>query len=510
MRSPFSSSGSRDLPVTTRALVPWIVTGIFGAYLAASAFPLPVGPGSAYDVSAFGRLPVLANGRVQPFDSVARTGLLQIRGPVSALIDGFKAPQARPATIDPTEWLLEVLAKPDTADTRRIFPIKSHEVIGKLQLQAASRGTNYYAFNDLGLKALEINKQVQQFANVKPSDRAQWQEELLALRDKLTLYERLKNSLLPNSRLQQDAKGKPVAFDFAAELATYQTDLAEALRLDAARRQGGTERLEVAAEMRIRAFSRLFQLVSRMGALAVVPRANTTGPGTDWSNIGNVIVQSALGHQPVAPVAFFAGMSSAFAQGKPGTFNSRVAEYRDWLAANRPAPQVSKVRVEAFSNGLLPLVRAFVLYGVALVLVIVAWRTRSATVSRSALMIVLLASALHATGLVFATMLAGTPSWIAFAGWTLGATAGVTALVVERFRRNGIGTLASATIGLTALVAAYAVAPGGAASLFRNVLETSFLVAIGATVFVLYVGRESRTPRRPAMAPQSTLDSPMA
>jgi len=506
MRSPFRSSGSRDFPVTTRALVPWIVTGIFVAYLAASAFPLPVGAGSAFDVSAFGRLPVLANGRVQPFDSVARTGLLQIRGPVTTLIDGFKAPQARPATIDPTVWLLEVFAKPDTADTRRIFPIKSSELIGKLQLQAASRGTNYYAFKDLGPKASEIHAQIQKFANVKASDRTRWQEELIGLREKLTLYERLKNSLLPNSRLQQDAQGKPITFDFAAELATYQADLAEALRVDAARRRGGTERLDVAAEMRIRAFSRLFQFVSRMGVLAVVPRAKTTGPGSDWSNIGNVIVQSAQGHQPVAPVAFFAGMSSAFAQGKPDVFNSRVAEYRRWLAANTLAPQARKVRFEAFSNGLLPLVRAFVLYAVALVLVIVAWRTRSATVYRSALMMVLLASMLHAAGLAFATMLAGTPSWIAFAGWTLGATAGLTALVVDRFRRNGIGTLATAAIGLTALVTAYAVAPGGAASLLRNVLETSLLVAIGATVFVLFVSRESSTPRRPAM----TLESPVA
>src|SRR3954463_12935150 len=355
MRSPFSSSGSRDLPVTTRALVPWIVTGIFGAYLAASAFPLPVGPGSAYDVSAFGRLPVLTNGRVQPFDSVARTGLLQIRGPVSALIDGFKSPQARPATIDPTEWLLEGLAKPDTADTRRIFPIKSPEVNGKVQLQAASRGTNYYAFNDLGLKALEINKQVQQFANVKASDRAQWQEELVGLREKLMLYERLKNSFRPNSRLQQDAKGKPITFDFAAELATYQADLAEALRVDAGRRHGSTERLDVATEMRLRAFARLFQLVSRMGVLAVVPRPTMKGSSSDWTNIGSVVVQSSLGHEPPPAVAFFAGMSSAFAQGKPDAFNSQVAQYREWLAANGPAPEVRKSRFEAFSNALLPL-----------------------------------------------------------------------------------------------------------------------------------------------------------
>src|SRR3954447_199909 len=138
MRSPFRSSPNSDFPVTTRALVPWVVFGIFVAYVAAPSVPLPVGPGSGFDVTAFGRLPVQANGRVQPFDSVARTGLLQIRGAVTPLIDGLKAPQARPATIDPTVWLLEVLAKPDTADTRRIFPVKSRELIGKLQLQAAS------------------------------------------------------------------------------------------------------------------------------------------------------------------------------------------------------------------------------------------------------------------------------------------------------------------------------------------------------------------------------------
>jgi hypothetical protein len=62
-------------------------------YLAASAFPVPFRPGSGFDVAAFGRLPVWANGRVQPFDSVARTRLLQIRGPVTAPMDGFKAPR---------------------------------------------------------------------------------------------------------------------------------------------------------------------------------------------------------------------------------------------------------------------------------------------------------------------------------------------------------------------------------------------------------------------------------
>jgi hypothetical protein len=505
MRSPLSSSGSRDFPVTTRALVPWIVLGIFVVYLAASALSLPVRP-NGFDVTAFGSLPVWANGRVQPLDSIARTGLLQIRGPVTAPMDDFKAPRARPTTIDPSVWLLEVLAKPDTADTRRVFPISNRELLGKLQLEAASRGTNYYAFNDLGPKASEIQRQLQQAANTKASDRAQWQEELIALRDKLMLYERLKNSLEPNSRLQQDAKGKPVTFDFAGELAKYQVDLAEALRVDAGRRRGSTERLDAAAETRLRTFAALFQVVSRTGLLAVVPRPGMTGSSNQWTNIGSVVVQGALGRQPSPPVAFFAGMSSAFAQGKPDAFNSRVAEYRQWLAANGLAPEVRRAGFEAFSNLLLPLARAVVLYAVALILVGVARRTGSATVHRSALMMVLLASTLHATGLLFATILVGRPSWIAFSGWAIG----LTALVVGRSGRSGNGTLASAAIGLTALLAAYGVTPGGAASLLRNALETSLVVAIGATVFVLSVGRESRRARRSATAPQATLESPIA
>jgi hypothetical protein len=340
MRLPFQSSASRDFPVTAKALVPWIVCGIFVVYLAASA--LPVLSGNGFDVTAFGRLPVLANGRVQPFDSVARTTLLQIRGPVTPLIDGLKAPPARPAMIDPTVWLLEVLAKPDTADTRRIFPIKSRELLGKLQL-APGRGTNYYAFNDLGAKSSEIQKQHAQIPNTKASDRAQWQEELIALREKLMLYERLKNSLAPNSRLQQDAKGKPVTFDFAGELAKYQVDLAEALRVDVGRRSGSAERLDVPTEMRIRTFSALFQFVSRMGVLSMVPRSNTPGSSKDWSNIGSLLVKSAQGHQPPPAVRagqggrlqFSTGPISSVARGQRSRSGTEKGPLRGFL---QPAP----------------------------------------------------------------------------------------------------------------------------------------------------------------------------
>ena len=284
------------MPLNTKLLIPSIVLGM--------AVPLPARAADGFDAAAFGHLPVSASGHVQTFESAARRSLLQIRGTVNAM--------------EPTTWLLEVLAKPDPADTRPIFPIETRELIDKLQLKATSSGTNYYSFNDLGPKASEIQKQPQ-FA---------------PLRDKLVLYERLKNSLQPNSRLQREAKGKPIAFDFAAELAKYEADLKEALRVDAGRKSGSAERLAVPTEMRIRTFSRLFQFVSRTGLLSLVPPSNDKGSKAAWSNLGTVILESAQGHEPPAPVGFLAAISSAFAQGKPDAFNSQVVQYREWLTTN--------------------------------------------------------------------------------------------------------------------------------------------------------------------------------
>jgi hypothetical protein len=57
-------------------LLPWALLSLFLADVVAVFVPKPEG---AYHWRAFGSLPVLLNGRVQPFDSVGRNALLQIR-----------------------------------------------------------------------------------------------------------------------------------------------------------------------------------------------------------------------------------------------------------------------------------------------------------------------------------------------------------------------------------------------------------------------------------------------
>ena len=104
--------------------LPAIAVTAFLVYVAAAVFrPIPSAGG--FDVNGFGRLPVSLNGRVQPVDSAARLALLQIRGTVTVPEDGRGAWHVwgRTAGLSATGWLLEILARPDAADTRKVFPI---------------------------------------------------------------------------------------------------------------------------------------------------------------------------------------------------------------------------------------------------------------------------------------------------------------------------------------------------------------------------------------------------
>jgi hypothetical protein len=72
----------------------------------AAALRPPANPGK-FDVVGFSRLPLLVNGRVKPFDTVARTSLLvlQNRQRVGSPTSDFE--------LTPNEWLLDVLFRRD-------------------------------------------------------------------------------------------------------------------------------------------------------------------------------------------------------------------------------------------------------------------------------------------------------------------------------------------------------------------------------------------------------------
>lgn len=482
-----------------KRFLPWIILGVFLIHVAA-AMPRPRRSSEGFDLSEFGCLPVLMNGRVQPIDSVARLGLLQIRNAVTV-------PQERPPRmLDATEWLLEVLTKPDLADTRKIFLVDEPPLVAALGLEA---GPTYYAFKALEPKLGEIGKQTARISRIKATSRAAWEQECLKLRNALVIYERLKNSLQPNSFLQHEAEGKPIDYDLGALVAQYQVDLRSGVAAAVAREHGRKQELDTATEQRMREFARPFLSVSRVGLLSIIPPADPARARDRWQNIGTILVDSARTGQLPAPVAHFAAMSSAFAQGKPMEFNGEVAKYRQWLTAKGLEPEASKARSEFFNNRFQPFVRATGIYLVATILACASLRKRSTVLYRTAAALVILAWVVHTVGLLFDMMLEGRPpmtnvySSIIFAGW------GVVLLGVgvERLWRNGIGMVTAALAGLTTLIVAHSLAPGGGVELMRAALNISFWFATIALIIALRLGRDAGT--RPAPSVTEPIAGPM-
>ena len=87
--------------------LPWGIVGVMALWAISSLRP-PADP-SPFRIKEFSELPVLLNGRVQPMDSVARNSLLILRSKQSLALEDGKM-------MDATEWLLEMMTRPDKAD----------------------------------------------------------------------------------------------------------------------------------------------------------------------------------------------------------------------------------------------------------------------------------------------------------------------------------------------------------------------------------------------------------
>jgi hypothetical protein len=496
--------------------IPAIIAAIFLFYTAA-AIRWPGHPSGTFDLAAFGRLPVSMNSRVQPIDSIARMGLLRIRGTVTLPVDNVGVATRvvriiRPATgsLTATEWLLELMTKPDQADARRVFPISDPTLVRTLGLSA---GPGYYTFKDLAPRLPELGKQSARLATVKVAQRAPWERELLKLRSGIFIYERLKNSLQPNSLLQQSAKGKPVSYDFAGFLSGYVTDLKAGVEAAIAREHGNTQSLDKKTEDRMRTFARPFAMVARAGSLWPIPPDAPKSGRDHWQNLGDVLIDSARTGQLPLSVGYYAAMSSAYVKGKPDVFNQEVANYRDWLIDKGCGLDVSRASSEFLINGFQPFVRATAVYSIAFVLLCVSWRRRSPALYRSAALLLVLGLALHATGLLSDMMLEGrlpttnVYSSIMLAGWCVALLGGA----VERARHNGVGILVATLAGVSAVIAAHGLAAGGTVALSRAVLDLTFLAAaVAATLIVWLTAEGGRTGHRMITQPARRMTAPLA
>ncbi len=412
-----------------RRFLPWAPLAAAACWVAATV--APEGSAGPYDLAGLGRVPVLADGRVKPLDTVARTGLL--------LLQGRQRLEAGSGEIPPMGWLLDVFYRPEIADTYSCFRIDNADLLTVFGLAPADgTGGVRFSYDQMRSGLPELDRQARLAGEADAAERSVFQRAVIALENRISLYDRLKYGLEP------PGEGRLLTL-----IATQ------------------PERARIA-----------FGAMDTQSPIRVIP----PGPGEpseQWRTAGRGFLEATAAGAPDPALMAYARIGAAWRELSPAKFNAAVDGLAAGLALRAPGP-VARAGWEAVFNRAAPFYTSLVLYVAAFILGAVSWLRWREQLGRTALHLMALAFVLATVGIAARMWLEGRPpvtnlySSALFIGW---GAAGLC-LILERIHRNAIASVAGSLIGFATLVIAHNLSlSGDTMEMMRAVLDSNFWLA---------------------------------
>ena len=447
-----------------KRLIPTLVLLLGALYLAS---PLLRPTKSDFNLDGFGRIPVVANGRTKPLDSVARNTLLLLQGRQRVVTpDG--------TSLTPTAWLLDVFFRPDRADTYKHFEIVNPGLLDVFGLKIEEGdGKKRFSYLQLTPKLEELDRQAGLAEGVESAVRTPYQRAVVNLRNHVIFYQQLKHSLV-----------MPDGSDFLAELLRLQDNLEAGIEAVRSRENGKPTNPELASF--VRQMGSKFLRMEQIGSLLVVPPA----PGaadTHWSKAGNALLGTFQNNAINVHALTFAGLQRTWNQQNAEQFNTLLAKQRA-EAESSYADVLKKTDAEVRFNQAEPFYTSITLYVLAFLLAVFSWLKWPDALQRSAYYLILLAWVATTTGIFMRMWIEGRPpvtnlySSALFVGW---GSVGLC-LILEKIFRNGIGSVAAALTGFcTLLIAHHLSLTGDTLEMMRAVLDSNFWLATHVVVITI-------------------------
>ncbi|MFQ5601230.1 MAG: cytochrome c biogenesis protein [Candidatus Krumholzibacteriia bacterium] len=174
-----------------RSIVAWLlpasVLGLCVLYLGSALRP-PKEEG--FQLSRFGRLPVVDQGRIKPIDTLARIGLMVLSNKQTMWLDGVRGTSDRDEVdnhvkIPAVHWLLDVMTRPERARQYTVVRIDHPDV---LSLIDAERGRKYFSIDEILSHRQSLAEQIDRARAVPANELTPFQRQLLRLSQKLEVY----------------------------------------------------------------------------------------------------------------------------------------------------------------------------------------------------------------------------------------------------------------------------------------------------------------------------------
>ena len=458
-----------------KKIFPILILLIMAGYALSKLRP-PMNP-AEFDVVGFSKLPVLLNGRLKPLDTVARSSLLQLQGRqtvdpaetaasrwdrIIALMRGNPLPE-----LTPIEWLLDVSFRSERADTYKTFEITHPELLALFDLKEEDgHGKKRFSYTQLSGKFGELDRQAKLARQVENAARSTFQSAVVQLYGNLIHYQRLRHSLV--------APGRP---DFLGDLLRLQENaVAWSAAVKAKFDQRPHDEAAAAAAMDIG--QHFADMGNISGPYLVVPPP-VGGDPNDWKPVGGVLLETFRSGRVDSTALAYAGFARTWRNGEPKRFNELLALYRADLSKRFPE-RLTKSDTETRFNAAQPFYTSAVLYGFAFFLAFASWLVWPDALQRSAYWITGLAWLLATGGIITRMWLEGRPpvtnlySSALFVGWA----AVLLCLVLEKFFKNAIASVAAGAIGCATLIIAHHLSlSGDTLEMMQAVLDTNFWLA---------------------------------
>lgn len=487
--------------------LPWVMLILSATYILSGFKAQKATDNSTFDLNTFGRTPVLLGGRVKPLDTVARNTLLMLKSKQRLQVEDS---EGKKRTVQPIEFLLDVLVRPEIADQYPIFKVDNIEALDTLKIdykpedpnkKAATRPEVSFAqlspaYEKIGEEAGRIfqreEEEKQKFGEVK-SKRSPFEKEIVRLQEKMTLYMRLKNSLQLERRL-------PGTESFKEEIQLFEKSVQLGLMAWKARQSGMEFNDEVLEGLRF--FGARYMDLEKFAYMKLLPPTEAISDENsgaidfdetkgDWKNMGESLISTIeLGELPKDALKL-ADIALAYQENRPEDFNRLVLERIESVEKAYPV-KMEKAEDENIFNRAQPFYRSSVMYVLVFLLCVFSWLWARDTLNRSAFFVLMAALLFHTFGIYSRVMIQGYApvtnlySSAVFVGW--GAV--ILAAILEKIYKNGIGNASAALIGFTTLIIAHHLSLGGdTMEMMQAVLDSNFWLSTHVvTVTIGYSG----------------------
>ena len=436
-----------------KRFLPWIILGAAIAFIATNWLPTKTAKDD-FDFNKFGEIPVLVGGRMKPLDTVARNSLLIIHGKQELRLEGGKRLSAM-------QWLTDTLFNAPVADQYPVFVVQNADVLGLFGWQQSDR--KYFSFAEFSPFLKQIDEQAGQSDKLEAVQRSAYQSAILNLRNGLSVYQRLKNSIQPEN-----------TENFTAELQRFASSVPGAAT--AARQRSMGENFD---KTKLDDVAQMIQRYEHLSDMAYVLAVPPIEPNGEWRSLGNSLLRSVAVGEIHPIVAEYAVVGDAYRANDPSIFNQHVQLMTDWFGKEQPNT-TKRASFEFLFNRLQPFSQSMALYVLAFLLACASWLGASSILRRSAFYLLLLALAIHTFGLFSRMYLQERPpvtnlySSAIFIGW--GAV--IVALILERIFKDGIGAACAGAIGFVTLIIAHHLAGSGdTLEMLQAVLDTNIWLA---------------------------------